>query len=125
MLCKTPAGCAHLSDDGAPSRDMAACSKGDKSPAQRQGFYPWWISVLSTTVEDMKHLSIITAAVGFLALVSCDTKVNTDRPPVEVIEKNTTIVNPPAKSESKTIIVTPPAASTTEKTTTTTTETNL
>lgn len=73
----------------------------------------------------MKHLSIITAAVGFLALVSCDTKVNTDRPPVEVIEKNTTIVNPPAKSESKTIIVTPPAASTTEKTTTTTTETNL
>ncbi len=72
----------------------------------------------------MKHLSIITAAVGFLALVSCDTQVNTARPPVEVIEKNTTIVNPPAKSESKTIIVTPPAASTTEKTTTTTTETN-
>ncbi|MEQ1841516.1 MAG: hypothetical protein ABL994_13995 [Verrucomicrobiales bacterium] len=72
----------------------------------------------------MKHLSITMATVGLLALVSCDTQVNTARPPVEVIEKNTTIVNPPAKSESKTIIVTPPAASSTEKTTTTTTETN-
>lgn len=72
----------------------------------------------------MKHISIITATLGLLALVSCDTQVNTARPPVEVIEKNTTIVNPPAKSESKTIIVTPPAAPSTEKTTTTTTETN-
>ena len=72
----------------------------------------------------MKHLSITMATIGLLALVSCDTQVNTARPPVEVIEKNTTIVNPPAKSESTTTIMTPPAASTTEKTTTTTSETN-
>ena len=72
----------------------------------------------------MKHIFFITASIGFLALASCDTEVNTSRPPVEVIEKNTTIINPPAKSESTTTIMTPPAASTTEKTTTTTSETN-
>ena len=60
-----------------------------------------------------------------LLLIACDARVNTAAPgPDKVIEKNTTIITPPAeKTETKTVIVNPPAASTTEKTTTTTTET--
>jgi len=85
----------------------------------------------------MKQLALFAASAAFLVLVSCDNQVNTS-PPGEVIEKNTTIVNPPAKEENKTVIVTPPAppenktiivnppraTTTEEKKTTTTTETN-
>jgi len=85
----------------------------------------------------MKLLTLTAASAAFLVLVSCDNQVNTS-PPGEVIEKNTTIINPPAKEENKTIIVTPPArpesrttiinppgsTTTQEKKTTTTTKTN-
>ena len=85
----------------------------------------------------MKQLTLFAASAALLVLVSCDNQVNTS-PPREVIEKNTTIVTPPAKSENKTVIVTPPAppenktiivnppgaTTTEEKKTTTTTETS-
>jgi hypothetical protein len=72
----------------------------------------------------MKAL-IIPVAAAFL-FVACDARVSTPAPE-KVIEKNTTIINPPAKEEKKvetnTTIINPPAAATTEekKTTTTTT----
>jgi len=70
---------------------------------------------------------LITAALAFL-LTSCDSRVSVT-PPDKVIEKNTTIINPPAKEEKKvehnTTIINPPAPATTEeKKTTTTTTTN-
>ncbi len=66
----------------------------------------------------MKALIIITAiAVLFPA---CDARVNTDTPPV--VEKNTTIVNPPGKEEKKTetTTVTSPGATVEKKTSETT-----
>jgi len=57
----------------------------------------------------MKYLLILTAVA--LLLAACDAKVSTAPP---TVEKNTTIVNPPAKEEKKvennTTIVNPPAA---------------
>ncbi len=72
----------------------------------------------------MKKIPLFAAGAALFALASCD--INTSAPPTEVIEKNTTIVNPPAKEEKtiivtppakeeKTIIVTPPASTTTEE----------
>lgn len=64
---------------------------------------------------------LLLALAPFL-LIACDARVNTSAPgPDKVIEKNTTIVTPPAaeKTVEKTTVVTPTA----EKTTTTTTET--
>ena len=62
----------------------------------------------------MKALIILATA---SLLAGCDTRVNTAPP---VVEKNTTIVNPPDKKvENNTTIVNPPA--TTEKKETTTT----
>ena len=58
----------------------------------------------------MKPIIIIAAAAGFL--VACDPRVIT-APPEKVVEKNTTIINPPAKEEKKvennTTIINPPA----------------
>jgi hypothetical protein len=75
----------------------------------------------------MKHVKRnITLGFAVVLLGACDARVSTT-PPEKVIEKNTTIVNPPAKDEKKvesnTTIINPPAASTKEekKTTTTTT----
>lgn len=72
----------------------------------------------------MKKHIILALTTALLA--ACDTHVST--PPAEkVIEKNTTIINPPAKEEKKvennTTIVNPPASPTTEETKTTTTTT--
>ena len=65
-------------------------------------------------------LLFLAAAAGLLA--ACDTRVDSGAPPV--VEKNTTIVNPPAKEEKKvennTTIVNPPAAKEEKKTETTT-----
>lgn len=65
--------------------------------------------------------SIILVTVAAL-LTACDARVDTSAPPV--VEKNTTIVNPPAKEEKKvennTTIVNPPAATQEKKTETTT-----
>lgn len=56
----------------------------------------------------MKHLFLPVAAT--LLLAACDARINTAPP---VVEKNTTIVNPPAKEEKKvennTTIINPPA----------------
>lgn len=70
----------------------------------------------------MKYLALILAAAG---LAACDARVEVPAP----VEKNTTIVNPPAaekKVENKTTIINPPApaadVSVEKKTTTTTTQ---
>lgn len=61
--------------------------------------------------------ALIFLAIASLALAACDARVNTQPP---VVEKNTTVVNPPEKKvENNTTIVNPPA--TTEKKETTTT----
>jgi hypothetical protein len=58
-----------------------------------------------------------------LLLGACDAKINTGGPPV--VEKNTTIINPPAekKVETNTTIVNPPAVTEKKVETKTTTET--
>ena len=79
-------------------------------------------------VRYMKNLLLIPAAV--LVLSACDARVTpASSEPEKVVEKNTTVVNPPAKEEKKvennTTIVNPPADAHVEekkKTTTTTTE---
>ena len=75
----------------------------------------------------MKNILLIPAAM--LVLSACDARVTpAASQPDKVIEKNTTVVNPPAKEEKKvennTTIVNPPAAHAVEekKTTTTTIE---
>jgi len=71
--------------------------------------------------KTMKSLVLLLPAA--LLFVACDARVSTPTP----VEKNTTIINPPAKEEKKvennTTIVNPPQPATTEekKTTTTTT----
>lgn len=64
---------------------------------------------------------IMLAALAAL-FTACDARVDNGAPPV--VEKNTTIVNPPAKEEKKvennTTIVNPPAAKEEKKTETTT-----
>ncbi len=68
----------------------------------------------------MKPLLLIPALATAALLSACDARVNTAPP---VVEKDTTIVNPPAekKVEHNTTIVNPPGAAT--KTETKTTET--
>jgi hypothetical protein len=71
--------------------------------------------------------SIIILATAAFALAACDARVSSPTPE-RVVEKNTTIVNPPAKEEEKvenntTIINPAPAPVTEEKKTTTTTTT--
>ena len=62
----------------------------------------------------------ILLAVMAALFPACDARVNTGTPPV--VEKNTTIVNPPAKEEKKTetTTVTSPGATVEKKTTETT-----
>ena len=71
----------------------------------------------------------IILALTVVLITACDTRVSTS-PPEKVIEKNTTVINPPAKEEKKvennTTIINPsaPARSEESKTTTTTTKTD-
>jgi hypothetical protein len=69
----------------------------------------------------MKKLAIVITSA--LTLFGCDARVSTAPP---VVEKNTTVVNPPAKEEKKvetnTTVVNPPAGTTTEKKETTVTK---
>ncbi|MEA3211852.1 MAG: hypothetical protein QOE70_4909 [Chthoniobacter sp.] len=72
----------------------------------------------------MKKLLFAVLVTAFCA--ACEQKIETPASGPDKVEKNTTIINPPAteKKESHTTIVNPPAAETkTEKSTTTTTET--
>ncbi len=68
----------------------------------------------------MKAPMILAAAAALFT--ACDARVDSGAPPV--VEKNTTIINPPAKEEKKvennTTIVNPPAAKEEKKTETTT-----
>ncbi|HEX8297467.1 MAG TPA: hypothetical protein VF593_14270 [Chthoniobacteraceae bacterium] len=59
----------------------------------------------------MKNLYLPLAAVAVL-FAACDARVN-----VPAGESDTTIVNPPGKSESNTTVVNPPAAKTENNTT--------
>ena len=58
-----------------------------------------------------KMKSIIVLSAGAFLLAACDSRVNTT-PAEKVVEKNTTIINPPAKEEKKvennTTIINPP-----------------
>ncbi len=69
----------------------------------------------------MQNIILIIIAV---VLTGCDARVSTS-PPDKVVEKNTTIVNPPEKEgkkvENNTTIINPPAAPKTEENKTTTT----
>ena len=80
----------------------------------------------NAAAQHSKHMkSLLILCIAAFALVACDARVAT---PPQVIEKNTTIINPPAKEEKKvennTTIINPgPAPATEEKKTTTTTTT--
>jgi len=69
------------------------------------------------------HIILVAIAAS---LVACDARISTATPE-RVVEKNTTVITPPAKEETRveknTVIVNPPGATTEEKKTTTTTET--
>jgi hypothetical protein len=64
----------------------------------------------------MKPIIVIAATFGLLA--ACDSRVST-APAEKVTEKETTIINPPAKEEKKvennTTIINPPAPAPTEE----------
>ena len=67
----------------------------------------------------MKKLILLFAAAGLL--IGCEQKIETPPPSETKVEKNTTIVNPPAEKKTENTTVINPPAKREEKTTTTTT----